>query len=53
MTNDEALIAILKKSHDDIVAGRTFSQEEAEMFLTQRMYEFRNKMVGTCVAEPC
>jgi hypothetical protein len=44
MTNDEALIAILKRSHDNIVAGRSFSQEEAEAFINQRMYEIRDKM---------
>jgi len=53
MTNDEALIAILKRSHADVLAGRTYSQEEAERYLDQRMYEFRDKMVGNCVAEPC
>ena len=53
MTDEEALIAILKRSHADVIAGRTYSQEEAERFLDQRLYEFRDTMVGTCVAEPC
>ena len=52
-TDEDALIAILKKSHADVLAGKTYSQEEAERFLDQRIYELRDTMVGTCVAEPC
>ena len=52
-TDEDALIAILKKSHADVLAGKTYSQEEAERFLDRRMYELRDTMVGTCVAEPC
>ena len=54
MTNDEEiLVKILKLSHEQVLAGKSFSQEETERYLDQRLYEFRNKMVGTCVAEPC
>ena len=54
MTNDEELLVkILKLSHEKVMAGKSFSQEEAERFLDQRLYEFRDKVVGTCVAEPC
>ena len=54
MTNDEELLVkILKLSHEKVMADKSFSQEEAERFLDQRLYEFRDKMVGTCVAEPC
>jgi hypothetical protein len=54
MTNDEELLVkILKLSHEKVMAGKSFSQEDAERFLDQRLYEFRDKMVGTCVAEPC
>ena len=54
MTNDEEiLVKILKLSHDQVMAGKSYSQEEAEHYLDQRLYEFRDKMVGTCVAEPC
>lgn len=52
-TDEEALIAILRRSHNDVLAGKTYSQEEAESFLDQRMYELRDTMVGTSVAEPC
>ena len=51
-TNEDVLVKILKFSHEQVMAGKTYSQEEAERFLDQRLYEFRNKMVGTCVAEP-
>ena len=43
MTNeDELLVKILKFSHEQVKAGKTYSQEEAERFLDQRLYEFRN-----------
>ena len=43
MTNeDELLVKILKFSHEQVKAGKTYSQEEAELFLDQRLYEFRN-----------
>ena len=54
MTNEEdLLVKILKVSHEQVMAGKSYSQDEAERFLDQRLYEFRDKMVGTCVAEPC
>ena len=54
MKNDEdLLVKILKLSHKQVTAGKSFSQTEAETYLNQRLYEFRDEMVGTCVAEPC
>ena len=54
MTNEEdLLVKILKISHRNVLAGKSYSQDEAERFLDQRLYEVRDKMVGTCVAEPC
>lgn len=54
MENDEnLLVKILKLSHSQVTAGKSFSQKEAECYLDQRLYEFRDEMVGTCVAEPC
>jgi len=54
MTNeDDLLVKILKLSHERVMAGKSFSQEEVEHYLDQRLYEFRDKMVGTCVAESC
>ena len=52
-TDEDALIAILRKSHADVLAGKTYSQEEAERFIDQRFYELRDTLVGTCVAESC
>lgn len=53
MSEEERLVKILQLSHSQILAGKSISQEEAERFLDQRLYEFRDKMVGTSVAEPC
>ena len=53
MSDEERLVKILKLSHSQVLAGKSFSQEEAERYLDDRLYEFRDKMVGTCVAEPC
>ena len=54
MANDEEkLVKILQLSHAQVLAGKSYSQEEADRFLDQRLYEFRDTMVGTCVAEPC
>jgi hypothetical protein len=35
------LVKILKFSHEQVMAGKTYSQEEAERFLDQRLYEFK------------
>lgn len=51
--NEEILVKILKLSHSQVMAGKSHSQEEVEHYLDQRLYEFRDKMVGTCVAESC
>ena len=53
MSEEERLVKILQLSHSQILAGKSISQEEAERFLDQRLYEFRETMVGTSVAEPC
>ena len=38
MTNDEEiLVKILKLSHDQVMAGKSYSQEEAERYLDQRL----------------
>ena len=53
MNDEERLVKILKLSHEQVLAGKSFSQEETDRYLDKRLYEFRNKMVGTCVAESC
>ncbi len=50
-TNEDVLVKILKFSHNQVMSGRNYSQEEAESFLDRRLYEFKDKMVGTRVAE--
>ncbi len=52
MMNEEILLTkILKVGHQQVMAGKSYSQEEVELFLDTRLYEFRNKMVGNSVAE--
>ena len=46
MNEEERLVKILQLSHSQILAGKSFSQEEAERFLDDRLYEFRDKMVS-------
>ena len=53
MNEEERLVKILQLSHSQVLDGKSYSQEEAERYLDDRLYEFRDKMVGTCVAEPC
>ena len=53
MNEEERLVKILQISHNQVLAGKSISQEDAERYLDQRLYEFRDKMVGACVAEPC
>ena len=36
LTDEDALIEILRKSHADVLAGKTYSQEEADRFLGRR-----------------
>ena len=52
-SEEDILVKILKLSHSQVQAGKSYSQEEAEAFLDQGLYDYRGKMVGTCVAEPC
>ena len=43
MTNDEEiLVKILKLSHDQVMAGKSYSQEEAEHYLDQRLQNWRS-----------
>ena len=45
MTNDdELLVKILKLSHERVMDGKSFSQEEAERYLDQRLYELSPKI---------
>ena len=53
MSDKERLVKILQLSHSQVLAGKSYSQEEVERYLDDRLYEFRDEMVGTRVAEPC
>ena len=52
-TDEDLLVKILKISHQNVMAGKSYSQEEVERFLDQRLYELEDKVVRTSVAEPC
>ena len=52
-TNEDLLVKILKISHQNVMAGKSYSQKEVERYLDQRLYELENKVVGTCVADSC
>jgi len=41
MNDEERLVKILQLSHSQVLAGKSFSQEEAERYLDDRLYEFR------------
>lgn len=49
--DEELLVKILQLSHRNVMAGKSYSQEEVERILDQRLYEFGSKVVGSCVAE--
>lgn len=51
-TCDEALVAILKKSHAQALAGQTISMEEVECYITNLEYELTHRMDAYCAAEP-
>jgi len=53
MNEEDRLVKILQLSHSQVMEGHSYSQEEADRFLDQRLYEFRNKVVEACVAESC
>ena len=53
MEVNDSLVAILKKSHAQAKAGQTFSMNEAERFMHDKVYELTNPVDAYCVAEPC
>ena len=49
MTNEEILLTkILKMSHQQVTAGKSFSQEEAERFLDDRLYSYSILIAPLC-----
>lgn len=52
MEANEALVAILKKSHAQAISGQTVSMDEVERFMHEKVYELTNSVDSYCVAEP-
>lgn len=51
MEANEALIAILKKSHAQAMAGETMTMDEVEHFMNDKVYELTHPVDAYCVAE--
>lgn len=49
---NEALMAILKKSHADALSGNTYTMDYVEHFMSDKLYEFAHRMDSCSVAEP-
>ena len=45
-------MAILRKSHEQAVAGNTYSMDDVEHFMSEKLYELTHSMDTCCVAEP-
>ena len=52
MEVNDALIAILKKSHAQAMAGQTITMDEVEHFIHEKVYELTNPVDAYCAAEP-
>ena len=52
MEANDALIAILKKSHAQAMAGETMTMDEVEHFMNDKVYELTHPVDAYCVAEP-
>lgn len=51
MENDDALVAILKKSHAQAMAGQTVSMDEVKKFMKNKVNELTGKVDACCVTE--
>ena len=49
---NEALVAILKKSHEQAMNGEAVKMDEAERFIQDKVYELTSPVDAYCVAEP-
>lgn len=50
--NNTALLNILRKSHEQALAGETYSMDYVERFMHDKLYELEHRMDSCCVAEP-
>ena len=44
--SDEAMAAIMRKSQNDVEAGRVYSMDEMEAFMNRKVYELTHRMDG-------
>lgn len=51
MEANDALITILKKSHEEALNGLTISGEEVQTYMNDKVYELTHGMDTYCVAE--
>jgi len=52
MEVNDALIAILKKSHAQAMEGQAVTMDEVEHYMNTRIYELTSPVDAHCVAEP-
>ena len=50
--NNTAMLNILRKSHEQALAGETYSMDYVERFMQDKLYELEHRMDSCCVAEP-
>lgn len=50
--SNEALKAILRKSHEQAMSGNTFTMDYVERFMHDKVYELKHRMDSYRVAEP-
>ena len=50
-TRNDALMSILRKSHEQALAGETYSMDYVERFMSDKLYELTHRMDTCCVAE--
>ena len=48
---NNALATILRKSHEQVLAGNTVSMDEVERFMSLKIYELTNSVDTYCAAE--
>ena len=52
MEVNDALIAILKKSHAQAMEGQAVTMDEVEHYMNTKIYELTSPVDAHCVAEP-
>ena len=51
METNDALVAILKKSHAQALAGQTVSMDEVKIYMKNKVNELTGKVDACCVTE--